>query len=91
MFEVRCHSIYALVRLDGYESELRSSGLPAPLTTVRQDVRELGRSHVAALIDAIGRVREPDALAIPRAATRPVAGPLLVVGQSAAPASDRLG
>ena len=62
-----------------------------PLTTVRQDVRELGRSHVAALIDAIGRVRDPDAIATSRAATRPVAGPQLVIRQSVGPAFDRPG
>jgi DNA-binding LacI/PurR family transcriptional regulator len=62
-----------------------------PLTTVRQDVRELGRSHVAALIDAIGRVRDPNAASAEPGAARPVAGPQLVVRQSVAPASDRLG
>jgi DNA-binding LacI/PurR family transcriptional regulator len=59
-----------------------------PLTTVRQDVRELGRSHVAALIDAIGRVRDPDAAVTASAAPRPVNGPQLVIRKSVAPASD---
>jgi len=61
-----------------------------PLTTVRQDVRELGRSHVGALIDAIGRVRDPAAISAP-AAARPVAGPQLVIRKSVGPASDRPG
>ncbi len=59
-----------------------------PLTTVRQDVRELGRSHVAALIDAIGRVRDPDAAVTAPAAPRLVNGPQLVIRKSVAPASD---
>jgi DNA-binding LacI/PurR family transcriptional regulator len=54
-----------------------------PLTTVRQDVGELGRSHVAALIDAIDRVRDPDAAAWP-AAPLQVAGPQLVIRNSVA-------
>ena len=67
-----------------------------PLTTVRQDVRELGRSHVAALIDAIGRVWEPAAIVASRAAAPPVAalpiaGPQVVIRQSVAPAFDRPG
>jgi DNA-binding LacI/PurR family transcriptional regulator len=57
-----------------------------PLTTVRQDVRELGRSHLTALIDAIGRIRDPDAATAP-AETPPIAGPQLVIRKSVGPAS----
>jgi DNA-binding LacI/PurR family transcriptional regulator len=57
-----------------------------PLTTVRQDVRELGRSHLAALIDAIGRVRDPDAAATALTPAPPIAGPQLVIRKSVGPA-----
>jgi len=60
-----------------------------PLTTVRQDVGELGRSHVAALIDAIGRVRDPGLAAPATAAAVRVAGPRLVIRNSVGPASGR--
>jgi DNA-binding LacI/PurR family transcriptional regulator len=52
-----------------------------PLTTVRQDARELGRSQVAVVIDAISRVREPDAT-VGAAAILPVSGPQLVIRKS---------
>jgi DNA-binding LacI/PurR family transcriptional regulator len=58
-----------------------------PLTTVRQGARELGRSHVAALVDAIVRVREPNAIVTSRAATPPVTGPQLMVRKSVGPVS----
>jgi DNA-binding LacI/PurR family transcriptional regulator len=64
-----------------------------PLTTVRQDVRELGRTHVAALIDAIGRLHGPSAAApatspplAALAAFPPLAAPRLVIRESVAPA-----
>ena len=68
-----------------------------PLTTVRQDVGELGRSHVAALIEEIGRVRDPRvaaAEATAQAITAPlstphVTGPCLVIRNSVGPASGR--
>jgi DNA-binding LacI/PurR family transcriptional regulator len=56
-----------------------------PLTTVRQDVRELGRSQVGVLIDAIGRARGANGGSATDAAAPVVAGPRLVIRKSVAP------
>jgi DNA-binding LacI/PurR family transcriptional regulator len=58
-----------------------------PLTTVRQDVRELGRSQVGVLVDAIGRARGANGGSATDAAAPVVAGPRLVIRKSVAPAT----
>jgi DNA-binding LacI/PurR family transcriptional regulator len=60
-----------------------------PLTTVRHDVRELGRSHVGTLIDAIGRLRGSHPAGGPPGPGPQVAGPRLVIRGSVAPPSHR--
>ena len=77
------------VSVVGFDDIPEAAHFWPPLTTIRRDLRELGRSHVAVLIDAIGRVGEPDAAAGTRAAApEVVAGPRLVIRNSVAPASD---
>ena len=56
-----------------------------PLTTVRLDVRELGRGHVGLLIDAIGRAWEAKGGPPADAAAAVVAGPRLVIRKSVLP------
>ena len=60
-----------------------------PLTTVRQDVRELGRGHVAPLIDAIGRARRANGASATDAVAPDAAGPRLVIRKSVAPVTLR--
>jgi DNA-binding LacI/PurR family transcriptional regulator len=89
--------------LNGHPSVVGFGDIPEaahfwpPLTTVRQDVGELGRSHIAALIDAIGWVRDPRvvaAAATAQAIAAPlppphVTGPCLVIRNSVGPATGR--
>jgi DNA-binding LacI/PurR family transcriptional regulator len=56
-----------------------------PLTAVRQDVRELGRGQVGALIDAIARAWGANGASATDAAAPVVAGPRLVIRKSVAP------
>jgi len=53
-----------------------------PLTTVRQDPRELGRSHVDLLIAAIREGAGPDAAAVAPPAAPGTAGPQLIIRKS---------
>jgi DNA-binding LacI/PurR family transcriptional regulator len=78
------------VSVAGFGDIPEAAHFSPPLTTVRRDVSELGRSHLAALTDAIGRVRDPDAAVTASAQAPPVAGPQLVIRKSVRPASGHV-